>query len=264
MQQAELIVLGCGDSAGTPRIGNAWGQCDPNEPRNIRTRPSICVRTDNTTIVVDTGPDFKQQLNRENIRNLDAVLYTHAHSDHVNGIDDLKPFHDRPKKRVPIYLNQPTLEELKKRSPYIFTQESALYPAIVEPHIWTDSEFGEIQTIGDIEFTPFLQDHGNLQTIGFRFGDIGYSTDVIDLDAKAVAVLTGIKIWLVDGANLYDADPIVHFNMEKIQHFAARIGVEQIYLIHMKYNLDYKTLLNTLPENIRPAYDGLKLQVTFA
>lgn len=262
MPQAELTILGCGDSAGTPRIGNAWGQCDPNEPKNIRTRPSICVRTENTTLIVDTGPDFKHQINRENIQKLDAVLYTHAHSDHVNGIDDLKPFHDRPKKKVPVYLTQPTFEELKRRNTYIFVQESALYPAIVEPHIWTEDNFGKIQTIGDISFTPFLQDHGNLQTVGFRFGDTGYSTDVIDLDDKAVTALTGIKTWIVDGANLYDPDPIVHFNLEKIRHFAGRIGAEKIYLIHMKYNLDYQTLVNTLPAGIAPAYDGMKLQVT--
>jgi phosphoribosyl 1,2-cyclic phosphate phosphodiesterase len=260
---AELIILGCGDSAGTPRIGNFWGACDSQEPKNRRTRPSICVRDGETTIIVDTGPDFKEQMNRHDIKHIDGVLYTHAHSDHVNGIDDLKPYHDRERKRLSVYMNEPTFTELKRRSTYLFVQESQLYPAILEPYIWKETDFGIKHKIGAIELIPFVQHHGNLKTIGYRFGNIGYSTDVIDLDDAAVDALKGIDTWIVDGANLYDENPIVHFNLRKIQEYAGRIGVHNIFLTHMKFNLDYKTLTDTLPYGIMPAHDGLTLKVEY-
>ncbi len=257
--QAELIVLGCGDSAGTPRIGNDWGQCDPHEPKNIRTRPSICVRTQKTSIVIDTGPDFKQQINRENIKSIDAILYTHAHSDHVNGVDDIRPFHDRAKRKMPVYMLPETLEETERRFEYLFRQQSKYYPAIVAPHVFVDDDFGVRQEVGDISFTPFVQDHGHSRTLGYRFGDVGYSTDIISLEEKSVEILKGIKTWIVDGANLYHENPIIHFNLQRIQEFNARIGATQIYLTHMKHDLDYQTLIKTLPAGIAPAYDGLKI-----
>lgn len=263
LKTAELIVLGCGDSRGTPRIGNVWGNCDPSEPKNIRTRPSICIKSETTIVVVDTGPDFKHQINRENIKNVDAVLYTHAHSDHVNGMDDLKPFYDRDKKRIPVYLTAESLEEVRLRFNYIFEQQSPIYPVIVDVNLLSPEQFGKKAVIGDIEFIPFSQDHGQMETLGYRFGDVGYSTDLINLDAAALDALKGIKTWIVDGANLYIDNPIIHLNLRKILQYNDHIGAEKIYLMHMKNDLDYQTLCRELPEYIRPAYDGLTLTVNF-
>ena len=261
--QGELTILGCGDSAGTPRIGNAWGKCDPGEPKNRRTRPAISVQTGVTTLIVDTGPDFKNQVNRENITSIDAVLYTHAHADHVNGMDDLRPWYDRHKKRIPIFMHQETFDDLNHRFNYIFKQKSPIYPSIVETTIWTEEHFSVQQDIGDIPFTPFLQDHGFSKTLGFRFGNVAYSTDLIDLDARALQTLKGIDTWIVDGANLYIDNAIIHFNLKRIQEFNEIIGAETVYLTHMKYDLDYQSLLDNLPRGILPAYDGLKMPVAF-
>lgn len=261
--QGELTILGCGDSAGTPRIGNMWGKCDPDEPKNRRSRPSISVQAGATTLIVDTGPDFKNQINRENITSFDAVLYTHAHADHVNGMDDLRPWHDKTKKRIPIYMHQETFDDLNHRFNYIFKQKSPIYPPIVDTTIWTDEHFAKKQVVGDIAFTPFLQDHGFSKTLGFRFGNIAYSTDLIDLDQTAIEILKGIDTWIVDGANLNIDNAIIHFNLKRIQEFNSIIGAKTVYLTHMKYDLDYKTLLDTLPDGVFPAYDGLKIAVAF-
>ncbi len=261
--QTELIILGCGDSAGTPRIGNAWGNCDPHEPKNIRTRPSVCVRNETTTIVIDTGPDFKQQINRENIQTVDAILYTHAHSDHVNGMDDIKPFCDRAKKRMPIYLMDETLAEMKQRFIYLFEQQSKFYPVVVDPFLWTEEHMGKAKQIGDIDCIPFVQDHGMSKTLGYRFGNVGYSTDLVDLSDASVDILKGIDTWIVDGANLWLESPCLHMNLKTIQAFNERIQAKTIYLTHMKYDLDYQTLLTTLPEGIFPAYDGLRIPVRY-
>lgn len=260
---AELIILGCGDSAGVPKIGNRWGKCDPNEPRNNRTRPSIAIRSQSTTLVVDTGPDFRVQLNREDIDQLTAVLYTHAHADHVAGMDDIRPWFEAARQRVPIYLTQETLRELNVKFAYIFEQKHQIYPAIVEPYVWQESQFCKEFKIGDIPFIPFKQDHGHSETIGFRFGNTAYSTDLVRLDANALEVLKGIKTWIVDGANLYFKTPVVHLSLDKILDLNAIIGARKIYLTHLKNDLDYQTLRDNLPPAIEPAYDGLKISVQY-
>jgi phosphoribosyl 1,2-cyclic phosphate phosphodiesterase len=254
-----LTILGCSDSCGVPRIGGDWGKCDPHEKRNNRMRPCVAVQSKTTTIVVDTGPDFRHQLTRENILSVDAILYTHSHSDHVNGIDECRPLHDRFKRRVPLYMMQETLTELQARFSYLFKQSSQYYPPVVEPHILPPEAIGARQFIGDLEYVPFLQDHGTMHSLGFRFGDIAYSTDMSDLGSAAIETLKGIKVWVADGANLYWKDSILHPTLERVLELQEKIGVPQIYLTHMKYDLDYKTLCDTLPAGIRPCFDGLKI-----
>lgn len=254
----KLIILGCGSSAGVPAIGNWWGACDPHDPRNRRTRPSISLQTEKTLIIVDTGPDFREQMNRENLGCPDAVIITHEHSDHVNGIDELRTLQRRHNmRRFPIYGSKETIDNLKNRVDYMFTDsENGFYPAVCDPVLMT---MGQAVTIGDITLTPFDQDHGTLNSIGLRVGTVGYSTDVKRLDEAAFTVLKGIETWIVDGAGYHSDTNPVHANIKEIIAMNQIIGAKDVILTHMPPTMDFKTLSAELPPGYRPATDGLVL-----
>ena len=260
----QMTILGCGNSSGTPSIGNFWGNCDPNEPKNRRLRPSIAIQSDTTTIIVDTGPDFKQQINNTNIQKIDAVLYTHSHADHIHGIDDLRVFRHRFKQTVPIYCLPKTLEDIKGRFEYLFQHGGGgLYPIVVEPYIYEDENLCLPQTVGDIEFIPFKQDHGTSTSLGFRFGDTAYSTDMVDLDDQAIDILQGIKTWVVDGAGYNFPQNPVHCTLEKVLQLNERVQAEKLFITHLTTLMDYKTLCEELPEYAKPAHDGLVLPISY-
>ncbi len=254
----KLIILGCGSSAGVPAIGNWWGECDPSDKRNHRTRPSIALQTDSTLIIVDTGPDFREQMNRENLGVPDAIILTHEHSDHVNGIDELRVLQRlNNKRKFPVYATDETIERLKKRVDYMFKDsENGFYPSVCNPVIL---EMGQTTTIGDVTFTPFEQDHGTISSLGLRVGNIGYSTDVKRLDEAAYAVLKGVETWIVDGAGYHSDTNPVHANIKEVIEMNGKIGAKQVILTHLPPTMDYKTLLNELPPGIIPATDGLTL-----
>lgn len=262
MTTATITVLGCGNSTGVPAIGNAWGQCDPNEPRNTRTRCSIAVQTDQTTLIIDTGPDFRGQVNAANITHIDAVLYTHAHSDHVNGIDELRLIRFRNKELVKVYVNKQAYDDIRHRFEYMFegSDTGHPYPPMLDPYIFKNTDFGQKLRYNDIGFTPFLQEHGEIKATGYRFGDFGYSVDMKDLDADAIQSLKGIKTWLVDAAGYHSTDNKVHANLETIYALNEQIGAETVYLTSLSLAMDYKTLQSELKQGYYPAYDGLKLQ----
>lgn len=250
-----ITVLGCGNSTGVPSIGNYWGTCDPTEPKNRRTRSSIAVQSAQTTLVIDTGPDFREQMNREDIRNLDAALYTHFHEDHMNGIHELRAFSYRNKNLTPIYADQATLDELHARFEFLFKGGNAeIYPPVLKPH---QLEYGHTYTIGDITFDCFEQDHGSCKSVGYRFGDFGYSTDILDLDDTAVNALKGIKTWIVDGCGYNREDYIAHANLKTIYRLNEQIGAPKVYLTSLSLHMDYQTLISELPDGYSPAYDGL-------
>jgi phosphoribosyl 1,2-cyclic phosphate phosphodiesterase len=262
MTTAKVTVLGCGNSTGVPAIGNHWGKCDPNEPRNNRMRCSLAVQTERTTLIIDTGPDFRTQLTRENISRLDGVFYTHAHSDHVNGIDELRIMRFRNNALIPIYADQTTMDDLKIRFDYMFTGGNMdLYPPIVEPNIIKPADFGKKRTFGDIAFIPFEQDHGSCKSVGYRFGDFAYSVDIFNLEKPAIDTLKGIKTWIVDAAAYTQENNAVHANLETIYRLNKQIDAQQVYITSLTLSMDYKTLLGDLREGYAPAYDGLKLTI---
>lgn len=263
-QSLKITILGCGNSAGTPAIGNYWGQCDPDEPRNRRLRPSIAVQSETTTLVVDTGPDFREQVNRAGIPYPDAVLYTHAHSDHVAGIDDLRIVRHRTKKLVDIYGNAETISDLQNRFDYLFVDASSIYPQVLDGHVIPPGQYGRPFTIGDIGIVPFAQEHGSCTTLGFRFGDLAYCTDVVALDADARAALAGIRTWIVDGAGYKLEHNLVHFTLRQIYEINEHIGAENVFLTHLTPGMDYGTLRKELPRGYAPAYDGLTLTAVCA
>lgn len=256
----KITILGCGNSAGTPAIGNHWGNCDPNEPRNRRLRPSIAVQSETTTLIIDTGPDFREQMNRENISRIDAVIYTHAHNDHIAGIDDLRVVRHRSKQLVNIYANTETIEEIQERFSYMFNEGViSIYPQVLQPHVIPDSQFGRTLTIGDISMVPFNQDHGTCRTLGFRFGDLAYSTDVVSLSEESCRILSGVKTWIVDGAGYKIENNLVHLTLRQVYELNEKIGAEKVYLTHLTPGMDYRSLLKELPAGFEPAYDGLVL-----
>jgi phosphoribosyl 1,2-cyclic phosphate phosphodiesterase len=259
----KITILGCGNSAGVPSIGNHWGNCDPAEPKNRRLRPSIAVQSATTTLVVDTGPDFREQMNQENIQMLDAVLYTHPHGDHICGIDDLRILRMRHKKLIDVYGDRATLGEMEERFNYMFIERTALYPQALVPHVIEPSQFGQTISVGDIHFIPYEQDHGTCKTLGFRFGNLAYSTDMVNLDDRAIAILQGIETWIVDAAGYKMEKNMVHITLRQLYDLNKRVGAIQIYLTHMSPAMDYQTLCKELPAGYAPAYDGLVLNAIY-
>ena len=262
MASLTLTVLGCGNSAGTPTIGNYWGKCDPAEPKNIRTRASVAIRSAATTLVVDTGTDFRQQINSNNIRDISAVLYTHAHGDHIHGIDELRVIRNHTNKYVNIYGDRSCLEEIQERFAYMFQErDNGIYPKVITSNIIEKTEYYKEILINDISFIPFEQEHGTCKTLGFRFGDLAYSTDMVGLCEKALETLAGIKTWVVDGAGYKMERNLVHATLKQVYALNEIVGATKVYLTHLTPSMDYKTLQNELPEGYAPAYDGLTLEI---
>ena len=253
--KTKITVLGSGGSGGVPYAGNVWGKCDPNNPKNQRLRPSIFVQQGDTNIVIDTGPDFRQQINRIGFTGMiTAVLYTHAHVDHILGIDDLRAFYVRnEKKPIPIYATEETTGHLNTRFDYIFNQLHPIYPPTVTPYI-----LPETLKIGDLEFQAINQIHGDMETIGFRIGDFAYCTDVSELSPESLEKLKGVKTWIV-GAFYSSEGQINHAGIDKVTAWIDIIKPEMTYLTHLTAAADYDTMCRELPSHIRPAYDGLEL-----
>lgn len=255
----KFTVMGSGASGGTPMAGGFWGRCDPNEPRNERTRASLLVETDEATIVIDTSYDLRQQLNKYKIQKIDAVFLTHQHADHTNGIDDLKAVAYHHARKIPVYANDYTASDIERRWSYLFEESSAggIYKGFLEKNIVTPYvPF----SVGDIDVLPFEQDHRTCMSLGFRFGDFAYSVDVFNLDEKALQALEGVDTWVVDAGG-YMKEPIAHANIQNIISWTERLKPRVTYITALSTHMDYKTLCEELPPHIRPAYDGLEINL---
>jgi phosphoribosyl 1,2-cyclic phosphate phosphodiesterase len=252
-----VTVLGCGTSAGVPRIGNDWGACDPGEPKNRRRRCSILVQQGAATLLVDTSPDLREQMIDARVDKLDAVLWTHDHADQCHGIDDLRLFWLRSGgKPVDGWTNQRTLDVLLQRFGYCFVQpQGSMYPPIIKPHLLT----GAMKLAG-IDVVPMEQDHGfGVISLGLRFGPIAYSNDVVELSEAAFAALEGIEVWIVD-AMRYKPHP-THTHVERTLGWIERLKPKRAVLTNMHIDLDYQTLKRELPAGVEPAYDGMVIEV---
>jgi phosphoribosyl 1,2-cyclic phosphate phosphodiesterase len=256
-----FTVLGCGNSMGTPTIGNHWGACDPKEKRNYRTRASAVIRSAETTLLIDSGPDLREQANRENLTNVDAVFYTHAHADHVHGIEELRVFRLRHNKTIPIYGDQLTMDELQERFAYLFIERYKIYPKVCEPNVLHAAQMNTEFTIGDITIIPFEQGHGTCMTLGVRVGDLAYSTDMVELGQPALETLIGIKTWIVDAAAYKMEQNMVHATLQKVMDYNQIIGAEQVFLTHMPPSMDYQTLVRELPKGYAPSHDGISFEI---
>jgi phosphoribosyl 1,2-cyclic phosphate phosphodiesterase len=257
----KATILGCGTSGGVPRIGNEWGACDPDNPKNRRRRCALLVERQGpggvTRVLVDTPPDLREQLIDANVGLLDGVLYTHDHADHVHGIDDLRMVAYNGRHRVDVYFEEAVGQVLRQRFAYCFEQpEGSEYPAVLKGH---DIKPGEMVRIdgdgGVIEVMPFLQRHGLIDTLGFRFGGLAYSPDVSGFPDEALPFLEGLDVWILDALR-YTGHPS-HLTVEQALSWIERLKPKRALLTHMHVDLDYETLSGQLPDGVEPAYDGM-------
>jgi len=257
-----VTVLGCGGAGGLPLIGRNWGACDPNEPKNRRRRASIMVEPAGARILIDTSPDMREQLIDAGVSSVDAILFTHEHADHLHGIDDVRTLNRINRRVIDAYGASRCLAVIGKRFDYVFTPPPVEggKPAFFKPCL-ADHEVtpGEIFTAAGVDVLPFAQDHGFMTTLGFRFGDFAYSTDVVNLDEAAFAALAGVKVWLV-GCLGYEPHP-THAHLDRVLSWIERVRPARAILTHMAGALDYRRLRTTLPKGVEPAYDGMVLEI---
>ena len=250
-----LQILGCGTSFGVPRIGNDWGRCDPDEPRNRRRRVSILVEQDGTRILVDTGPDLREQLLDAEVTSLDAVIWTHDHADHCHGIDDLRAIYHHRRSPLPAFARAATLETLTRRFAYVFEGKGG-YPPILDGTLLDD-----MSEVGPITVRVVDQPHGGITSAGLRFDtggrSIGYSTDFNDLTDEMAALFEDLDVWVVDA--LRRKPHPTHPHLEQALEWIARLRPRRAILTHMDNSMDYRTLLGELPDGVEPGYDNLEI-----
>jgi phosphoribosyl 1,2-cyclic phosphate phosphodiesterase len=250
----KIRILGCGTSTGVPKIGNEWGQCDPNEPRNTRLRTSILVESAGERMLVDCGPDLRQQLLAAEIGRLSGVIVTHAHGDHCHGIDELRPVSQAIGAPVAIHARADVLYELRLRFAYAF-ERSDFYRSIGESR-----ELGEELTFGNARIRFVDQPHGGPTSLGLRFDEgnysVGYAIDFSELSDDMAALYEGVDVWIADC--LTRQPHPTHMHLDGVLKAARDLRVGQVYLVHMGNGLDYRTLVAELPDWAVPAYDGLE------
>lgn len=260
-----VTILGCGSSGGVPRVGSGWGACDPNNPKNRRRRCSIVVERQGpegvTRLLVDTTPDLREQLLGADIRRLDAVWITHEHADHTHGIDDLRPLAISQRRRVPVYMDDETSAHLRVKFGYVFeTPPGSSYPPILDEHRLSAGRETTIQGAGgDIAGLPILHHHGEIDALGLRFGSLAYSPDLNGMPDTSLASLADLDIWVVDALR-YTPHPS-HFSVDDALRWIDKVKPRRAVLTNMHVDLDYDELRAKLPDNIEPAYDGMRIVV---
>jgi phosphoribosyl 1,2-cyclic phosphate phosphodiesterase len=261
-----FTILGCGSSPGTPRITGDWGDCDPSNPRNRRTRCAAMaerIRPDGraTRVVIDTGPDFREQMLMAGVARLDAALYTHPHADHIHGIDDLRGYVLEQHRLMDVYCDQSTLTRLMDAFGYCFTTPiGSSYPPILKARLFEHQRPVIIEGEGGaLAFEPLPQIHGDIISLGFRIGGLAYCPDVSDFPAETVERLAQLDVLVIDALQ-YKRHPS-HFSLAEALDWIARIAPAKAYLTHMHVPLDYATLMAETPDNVEPAYDGLRIEL---
>ena len=263
----EVVILGCGSSAGVPRADGNWGACDPANRRNWRSRCSLLVRRlseggadRQTSVVVDAAPEFRLQAAAVGLRRLDGLLLTHDHADQCHGIDDIRAFALIQRRRIDCWMDEATAASMMRRFGYIFEGEGP-YPAIAEmrqmpPH---GAAWQVDGPSGAIPITTFDQDHGRIRSIGYRFGSVAYSSDVVDLSEASFAALAELDLWIVDALR-YTPHP-THAHVERTLAWIERVKPRRAILTNMHLDLDYSELARRLPPGVEPAYDGLRARI---
>lgn len=251
----KICILGCGTSSGVPRIGNDWGACDPAEPRNRRMRCSALIEHEGTRILIDTGPDMREQLLVAGIGTVDAIIWTHDHADHCHGIDDVRQIFHALGEPVAGYARPTTAASLEGRFGYVFRGKTG-YPPTATMTLIEDE-----LTIGPIHIRTVDQPHGRILSAGLRFEcggkSIGYATDFHELTPEMAELYSGLDLWVVDALRRHPHP--AHADLPSVLHWIEELQPRHSALIHMDQSMDYATLRRELPSGVEPAYDGMEL-----
>ena len=251
----EVRILGCGTSSGVPRVGNDWGDCDPANPKNRRRRVSLLVTHAGSNILIDTGPDLREQLLDADVRDVEAVIWTHDHADHCHGIDDLRQLYHARRRPVIGYARPDTMEVLRHRFGYAFEGKEG-YPPVVEPQFLPDH-----MNIAGISVRTVEQPHGTITSAGLRFdaggASVVYSTDFNELTAEMEREFQGVDLWIVDA--LRRRPHPTHPHLALALEWIARLKPKRAVLTHMDNSMDYDRLVSELPAGVEPGYDGMEI-----
>lgn len=255
--KARFLFLGTGGSAGVPVIGCSCAVCLSGLVRNRRLRSSGLIQIQEKNYLIDVGPDFREQALKYGICHLEGVLLTHAHFDHIGGLDDLRPFYYLQGKSLPCVLSQETLEELKSRYPYMMNPTSLQTPSCTQLAFRTlPGDFGKIQWEAlPLEYLSFFQ--ANMKVTGFRLGDFAYVSDIREFSGTVFSALEGVSTLVLSALRHTSSE--VHFSIDEAIAFARKIGAKQTYFTHIAHDLDYETTNAALPPDIRLSYDGLEI-----
>jgi phosphoribosyl 1,2-cyclic phosphate phosphodiesterase len=258
MSALRVTILGCGGSQGVPTPVGDWGSCDPADPRNRRRRPSILIEATDAeggrkTILIDAGPDLREQLLTAECRHIDALLFTHSHADHTHGIDDLRAVNRLMNAQIPFWASPETLADIRRRFGYAVVDDPAA-DNFYRPALRAHEMAGPFEAAG-IPVIPFEQDHGFSRSWGFRIGNFAYSTDVVRLDEAAFAALAGVELWIVDC--LREAPHPTHSHLDRTLDWIGRVKPRRAIFTHMDQSSDYLAISRLLPAGVEPGYDGL-------
>lgn len=264
-QKLRFTLLGTGSSGGVPRVGNDWGDCDPNEPKNRRRRCSALVETyddltptDITRVLIDTSPDLREQLLDAHIDHLDAIVFTHDHADQTHGIDDVRALAIRNSAAIKTYLDADTAKTLVPKFKYVFEGQGG-YPAILDrqPALEAGVSFTVSGRGGSIDLLPLDQEHGRIRSLGFRIGPLAYCNDVNDLPSETLSQLHDLDMLILDALR-YTPHP-THANVEQALQWIDMLKPKAAMLTNLHVDLDYQTLKSELPTAVAPAFDGWRI-----
>lgn len=250
----KVTILGCGSSLGVPIVGCCCKICKSEDPKNKRMRASIFIEVYGQRILVDTSPDLRKQLLKHNIDKIDYLIYTHAHADHLHGIDDLRAirfFSDND--HLDVYSNMETLEKIELRFPYAFA-----HPINLKAHTISNYDAFDLAGVKVQSFEQLHTENG-LKSLGYRIGDFAFSTDFISINKESLDLLRGVKTWVVEAIG-YSKNS-THANLEYTLQLINYVKPERAILFHMNHEMDYRELIDTLPVGVEPAYDGMVIKL---